>query len=49
MFGFIIISKGFSGCILAERIASQLDKKSVIVEKRDHIGGNCYDFMRMRW
>jgi UDP-galactopyranose mutase len=44
MFDFLILGAGFSGCVLAERIASQLDKKVLIVEKRDHIGGNCYDY-----
>ncbi len=28
---------------MAERLASQLDKKVLIVEKRNHIGGNAYD------
>ena len=44
MFDFLILGAGFSGCVLAEQIASQLDKKVLIVEKRDHIGGNCYDY-----
>jgi UDP-galactopyranose mutase len=44
MFDFLIVGAGFAGCVLAERIASQLDRKVLIVEKRDHIGGNCYDF-----
>lgn len=41
---FLIIGAGFAGCTLAERIASQLDRKVLIVEKRDHIGGNAYDY-----
>ena len=44
MFDFMIVGAGFAGCVLAERIASQLGKKVLIVEKRDHIGGNCYYF-----
>jgi UDP-galactopyranose mutase len=44
MFDFLIVGAGFSGCVIAERLASQLDRKVLIVEKRDHIGGNCYDF-----
>ena len=39
---FLIIGAGFYGCVLAERIASVLKKKVIILEKRDHIGGNCY-------
>lgn len=44
MFDFLIVGAGFAGCVLAERIANQLGKKALIVEKRDHIGGNSYDF-----
>ena len=34
---------GFAGSVLAERLASQMGKTSLIVEKRHHIGGNAYD------
>jgi UDP-galactopyranose mutase len=43
MFDFLIVGAGFAGSVLAERIASQLGKTCLIVEKRDHIGGNAYD------
>src|SRR5262245_29744794 len=39
----IIIGAGISGATLAERYASQ-GKSVLILEKRDHIGGNCYDY-----
>ena len=40
---YLIVGSGFAGSVFAERIASQLNKKVIIVEKRDHIGGNAYD------
>jgi len=40
---FLIIGAGFAGAVLAERIASQLGKSCLIVERRNHIGGNAYD------
>jgi len=43
MYDYLIAGAGFAGSVLAERIASQLNKKVVIVEKRNHIGGNAYD------
>lgn len=40
---WLIVGSGFTGAVLAERIASQLGKKVLVVEKRGHIGGNSYD------
>ena len=42
-FDFLIAGAGFAGSVLAERIASQFDKSCLVVEKRNHIGGNAYD------
>jgi UDP-galactopyranose mutase len=43
MFDYLIVGAGFAGSVLAERLASQLDKKVLIIDKRNHIGGNAYD------
>jgi UDP-galactopyranose mutase len=43
MFDFLIVGAGFAGSVLAERLASQLGKSCLIVERRNHIGGNAYD------
>ncbi|WP_270584489.1 UDP-galactopyranose mutase [Bacillus smithii] len=43
MFDYVIIGTGFAGSVLAERIATQLNKKVLMIEKRNHIGGNAYD------
>ena len=40
----VIIGAGISGAVLAERYAN-LGKKVLIIEKRDHIAGNCYDYV----
>ena len=39
----IIIGSGFSGSILARKIAEELNRKVLVLEKRPHIGGNMYD------
>ncbi|MCC7551730.1 MAG: UDP-galactopyranose mutase [Methanobacterium sp.] len=44
MFNYIIVGAGFAGSVMAERISNILDEKVLLIEKRDHIGGNCYDF-----
>lgn len=43
MFDFLIVGAGFAGSVLAERLASQANKKILIIDKRNHIGGNAYD------
>ncbi len=42
-FDTLIVGAGFAGSVLAERLASQLDQRVLVVEKRSHIGGNAYD------
>ena len=42
-YDYLIVGAGFAGSVMAERIASQLNKKVLIIEKRNHIGGNAYD------
>lgn len=42
MVDFIIVGAGLAGCVLAERIASA-GKSVLIIEKKNHIGGTCYD------
>lgn len=39
---FLIVGSGFYGSVLAERIANVLKKKVIIIDKRNHIGGNCF-------
>jgi len=39
----LIIGSGITGITLAEKFAST-GAKVLIIEKRNHIGGNCYDF-----
>lgn len=44
MFDYLIVGAGFSGSVIAERIAKILNKKVLIIEKRSHLGGNAFDF-----
>jgi len=39
----LVVGAGFAGAVVAERLASQLKRKVLIIDKRNHIGGNCYD------
>ena len=44
MFDYLIVGAGFAGSVLAERLATQANKKVLILDKRDHIAGNAYDY-----
>jgi UDP-galactopyranose mutase len=43
IFDYLIVGAGFAGSVLAERLAVDGNKKVLIIDKRDHIGGNAYD------
>lgn len=43
-FDYLIVGCGISGCVLAERL-SKNKKKVLIIDKRNHIGGNMYDYI----
>mmetsp|Transcript_25449 Transcript_25449/g.53742 ORF Transcript_25449/g.53742 Transcript_25449/m.53742 type:complete len:566 (+) Transcript_25449:98-1795(+) len=40
-----IVGAGLSGSVIAENYATHLGQTSLILEKRNHIGGNCYDYI----
>jgi UDP-galactopyranose mutase len=44
MFDFLIVGAGFAGSVLAERLASLGNKKVLLIDKRNHIGGNTFDY-----
>jgi len=44
-FDVLIVGAGLSGCVLGERLAKYKNMRVLIIDKRDHIGGNCYDFV----
>jgi UDP-galactopyranose mutase len=41
-YDYLIVGAGLSGLVLAERLGS-LGRSCLVVERRDHIGGNCHD------
>ncbi len=40
---YVVVGAGIAGLTMAERIANVLGKKVLVIEKRNHIGGNIYD------
>ena len=39
------VGAGLSGTVFAERTANILRQKVLIIDSRNHIGGNCYDYI----
>jgi UDP-galactopyranose mutase len=42
-FDWLIVGAGFTGAVLAERLATQSNKRVLLVDRRNHIAGNAFD------
>ena len=42
-YDYLIVGAGFAGSVLAERLASQHGARILLIDRRDHVGGNAYD------
>lgn len=42
-FDYLIVGAGFAGAVLAERLAEVAGNRCLVVDRRDHIGGNSHD------
>ena len=38
----VVVGSGFFGLTIAERCAAELGKRVLVIDRRDHIGGNAY-------
>ena len=38
----VVVGSGFFGLTVAERVATELDRRVLVLDRRDHIGGNAY-------
>jgi UDP-galactopyranose mutase len=45
MYDYLIVGSGLAGSVSANILASKYDKKILLIEKREHIGGNCFDYI----
>jgi len=43
MFDWLVVGAGFAGSVLAERLASQRGERVLVVDRREHVGGNAFD------
>lgn len=43
MYDTIIVGAGIAGATVARKLAEEANQKVLVLERRNHIGGNCYD------
>jgi UDP-galactopyranose mutase len=44
-YDYLIVGAGFAGSVIAERLAAGSGKKVLLMDRREHIGGNAYDHL----
>ena len=44
-YDILVVGAGLSGAVIAERFANLSNLKVYVIDKRDHIGGNCFDYI----
>jgi len=42
-YDYLVVGAGFAGATLAERLNSVLGARVLVIDKRDHVAGNCHD------
>ena len=40
----LVVGAGFSGATIARKIAEELNQKVVVIDAKEHIAGNAYDY-----
>jgi len=43
-YDYLVVGAGFAGAVVAERLARAANKRVLVVDRREHIGGNAYDY-----
>ncbi|MDE2571198.1 MAG: UDP-galactopyranose mutase [bacterium] len=43
MYDYLVVGAGFAGATMAERLASRLGARVLVIDRRDHVAGNAYD------
>jgi UDP-galactopyranose mutase len=43
VFDYLIVGAGFAGSVVASQMARNFGKKVLLIDRRDHVGGNAYD------
>lgn len=44
MYDVLVVGAGISGAVVSNLIAERLNKKVLVIDRREHIAGNCFDY-----
>src|SRR4051812_41355556 len=44
-YDLLIVGAGYAGSVIAERFARLCDMRSLVIDRRDHIAGNAFDYL----
>lgn len=44
-YDLLVVGAGYAGSVIAERYATQCEARVLVVDRRDHIAGNAYDYV----
>ena len=44
-YDLLVVGAGYAGSVIAERFASQQGARVLVIDRRDHIAGNAYDYV----
>ena len=42
-YDYLVVGAGFAGSVISERLASRHGARVLLIDRRDHVGGNAYD------
>ncbi len=42
-YDYLVVGAGFAGAVMAERLARDGGKRVLVIDRRDHVGGNAFD------
>src|SRR3954452_13151117 len=44
-YDLLIVGAGYAGSVIAERFARLCDMRALVIDRRDHIAGNAFDYL----
>ena len=44
-YDLVIVGAGLSGSVIAEQASKRSGLRSLVIDRRNHIGGNCFDYI----